>query len=58
MLIYLCAKGWWVLLMPPYVVELLDRFTAEFVPSEEGENRSLYRLLVDTLRRISQGEDL
>ena len=39
-----------------YVVELLDRFTAEFVPSEEGENRSLYRLLVDTLRRISQGE--
>jgi DNA repair protein RecO (recombination protein O) len=30
-----------------YVVELLDRFTYE-----EGENRSLYRLLVDTLERL------
>jgi len=33
-----------------YVVELLDRFTYE-----EGENRSLYRLLVDTLGRLSSG---
>jgi DNA repair protein RecO (recombination protein O) len=41
-----------------YIVELLDRFTAESVPSEEEENRSLYRLLVDTLKRISQGENL
>jgi len=32
-----------------YVVELLDRFTYE-----EGENRSLYQLLVDTLSRLSQ----
>lgn len=31
-----------------YVVELLDRFTYE-----EGENRALYRLLVDTLARLS-----
>ena len=31
-----------------YVVELLDRFTYE-----EGENRALYRLLVETLRRLS-----
>ena len=31
-----------------YVVELLDRFTYE-----EGENRALYRLLNDTLTRIS-----
>ena len=30
-----------------YVVELLDRFTYE-----EGENRSLYRLLVDALARL------
>lgn len=36
-----------------YVIELLDRFTYE-----EGENRSLYALLVDTLGRISAGEDL
>lgn len=41
-----------------YVVELLDRFTAEQVPSEEDENRSLYWLLVNTLKRISQGENL
>ncbi len=31
-----------------YVVELLDRFTYE-----EGENRALFRLLVDTLGRLS-----
>jgi DNA repair protein RecO (recombination protein O) len=31
-----------------YVVELLDRFTYE-----EGENRALYRLLNDTLERLS-----
>lgn len=31
-----------------YVIELLDRFTYE-----EGENRVLYQLLVDTLERIS-----
>jgi DNA repair protein RecO (recombination protein O) len=36
-----------------YVVELLDRFTYE-----EGENRSLYRLLCDTLQRLSQEPDL
>jgi DNA repair protein RecO (recombination protein O) len=34
-----------------YVVELLDRTSYE-----EGENRSLYRLLADTLARLSQGE--
>lgn len=35
-----------------YVIELLDRFTYE-----EGENRALYRLLVDTLARLSsEGE--
>jgi DNA repair protein RecO (recombination protein O) len=33
-----------------YVVELLDRFTYE-----EGENRPLYRLLVNTLERLSTG---
>lgn len=33
-----------------YVVELLDRFTFE-----EGENRPLYRLLADTLERLSAG---
>jgi DNA repair protein RecO (recombination protein O) len=32
-----------------YAVELLDRFTYE-----EGENRQLYQLLVDTLLRLSQ----
>jgi len=33
-----------------YVVELLDRFTYE-----EGENRQLYNLLVDTLARLDEG---
>jgi DNA repair protein RecO (recombination protein O) len=32
-----------------YVIELLDRFTYE-----EGENNSLYRLLVDTLARLAE----
>ncbi len=36
-----------------YVVELLDRFTYE-----EGENRPLYRLLVDTLERLSGEAEL
>jgi DNA repair protein RecO (recombination protein O) len=35
-----------------YVVELLDRFTYE-----EGENRALYRLLVETLTRLCQLEE-
>lgn len=35
-----------------YVVELLDRFTYE-----EGENRALYRLLVETLERLSSGQE-
>lgn len=35
-----------------YVVELLDRFTFE-----EGENRPLYRLLADTLERLSAGRE-
>lgn len=35
-----------------YVVELLDRFTYE-----EGENRSLYRLLTETLQRLSTGNN-
>lgn len=35
-----------------YVVELLDRFTYE-----EGENRSLYNLLADTLSRLDTGSD-
>jgi DNA repair protein RecO (recombination protein O) len=35
-----------------YVVELLDRFTYE-----EGENRLLYKLLADTLERLSQGQE-
>jgi len=35
-----------------YVVELLDRFTFE-----EGENRALFQLLVNTLGRISNGND-
>jgi DNA repair protein RecO (recombination protein O) len=35
-----------------YVIELLDRFTYE-----EGENRAMYRLLVDTLARLASGED-
>jgi DNA repair protein RecO (recombination protein O) len=33
-----------------YVIELLDRFTYE-----EGENRAIYRLLADTLARLSSG---
>lgn len=36
-----------------YVVELLDRFTYE-----EGENSALYRLLVETLDRLSQEPEL
>jgi DNA repair protein RecO (recombination protein O) len=36
-----------------YVVELLDRFTYE-----EGENSALFRLLVDTLERLSQEPEL
>ena len=35
-----------------YVVELLDRFTFE-----DGENRTLYRLLTDALERLSTGND-
>jgi DNA repair protein RecO (recombination protein O) len=35
-----------------YIIELLDRFSYE-----EGENRGLYSLLVDTLARLSSGED-
>ncbi len=35
-----------------YVVELLDRFTYE-----EGENPALYKLLADTLERLSQGHE-
>ncbi len=36
-----------------YAIELLDRFTYE-----EGENRLIFGLLVDTLARISGGEDI
>ena len=36
-----------------YVVELLDRFGYE-----EGENRALYRLLINTLERIAEEEDI
>ena len=36
-----------------YVVELLDRFSYE-----EGENRALYRLLVDTLMHLSQAKNI
>jgi DNA repair protein RecO (recombination protein O) len=36
-----------------YVVELLDRFTYE-----EGENRTLYRLLAETLERLDHEPDL
>lgn len=36
-----------------YVVELLDRFTYE-----EGENRALFRLLVETLERLALAQDL
>jgi DNA repair protein RecO (recombination protein O) len=35
-----------------YVIELLERFTFE-----EGENRTLYRLLTATLDRLSRGDD-
>ena len=35
-----------------YVIELLDRFTYE-----EGENRPLYRLLVNTLTRLSSDQN-
>jgi DNA repair protein RecO (recombination protein O) len=35
-----------------YIIELLDRFTFE-----EGENRPLYRLLVESLERLSKGVD-
>jgi DNA repair protein RecO (recombination protein O) len=35
-----------------YVIELLDRFTYE-----EGENQALYRLLADTLARLSSELD-
>ena len=36
-----------------YVIELIDRFTYD-----EGENRGLFALLVDTLRRITVVEDV
>ncbi len=36
-----------------YVLELLDRFFAD-----EGENRPTYHLLVETLQRLSEGEDI
>lgn len=36
-----------------YVVELLDRFVYE----DEGPNPTLFRLLVDTLKRLASGED-
>ena len=36
-----------------YVVELLDRFVYE----DEGPNPSLFRLLAETLKRLSTGED-
>ena len=35
-----------------YIVELLDKFTYE-----EGENPALYRLLVETLRRLSSADN-
>jgi DNA repair protein RecO (recombination protein O) len=34
-----------------YVLELIDRFSYE-----EGENRSLYQLLIETLERLSRGD--
>ena len=37
-----------------YVVELLDRFVYE----DEGANPTLFRLLSDTLKRLSTGEDI
>jgi DNA repair protein RecO (recombination protein O) len=39
--------------MAAYVLELIDRFSYE-----EGENRSLYQLLVDTLERLTKGDPL
>lgn len=49
---YLPLHQDWVLTSyAAYVVELLDRFTFE-----EGENVGLYRLLVDTLNRLSAGD--
>jgi DNA repair protein RecO (recombination protein O) len=36
-----------------YIIELLDRFTFE-----EGENRTVYRLLVDTLGRVAKEKDV
>lgn len=36
-----------------YVLELLDRFFAD-----EGENRPVYHLLIETLQRISSGDDI
>jgi DNA repair protein RecO (recombination protein O) len=36
-----------------YVLELLDRFTYE-----EGENRALYQLLVETLERLANGSSI
>lgn len=36
-----------------YVIELVDRFTYE-----EGENRTLYELLVETLQRVANEPDL
>jgi DNA repair protein RecO (recombination protein O) len=35
-----------------YIIELLDRFSYE-----DGKNASVFRLLIDTLRRIEQEED-
>lgn len=35
-----------------YIVELLDRFTYE-----EGENRAMYRLLIDTMARLANQDD-
>lgn len=35
-----------------YIVELIDRFTYE-----EGENQAIYRLLVDTLKRLCTHDD-
>ncbi|HSO26759.1 MAG TPA: DNA repair protein RecO, partial [Anaerolineales bacterium] len=49
---YLPLHQDWVLTSyAAYVVELLDRFTFE-----EGENQALYRLLVETLQRLSAGD--
>jgi DNA repair protein RecO (recombination protein O) len=36
-----------------YVAEILDKFTYE----EEGENTSIFRNLINTLKRLDQGED-